>query len=190
MAIIMDFETTGLTKAMVADLDKQPKAIEFAAIKLNDDTLEEVDRLDFLINPGERIEPHITKITGIETKDVIDKPNFKYYYPQLVNFFFGEKYLFAHNIAYDVTILRFELQRIKMLTKFPFPPVQICTVNQTMKIKGFRLKLENLYEHLFGEIMQNAHRAMDDVEALTRCVKHLLITEEIKINKDYSHLTN
>lgn len=186
--LIFDFETTGLPLVMVADLNKQPKAIEFAAIKLNDETLEEVDRIEMLINPEQRITDQITKITGIENKSLIDKPTFKDYYPKLVNFFLGEKYLFAHNIAFDMNILRFELQRLKMLTKFPFPPVQVCTVNQTRKMNGYNLNLSKLHEQLFGEPFEGAHRAMVDVEALTRCVKKLLITEVIKLKNDYSHL--
>lgn len=186
----MDFETTGLPRAMVADLKLQPKAIEFAAIKLDDDTLEEVGRLEFLINPKEKITDQITKITGIKNEDLIDKTDFKTIYPKIVNFFFAEKYLFAHNISFDVNILRFELQRLGALTKFPFPPIQICTMNQTKKIKGKAMNQGLLYEHLFGEIMPNAHRAMDDVTALTRIVKELLKTQVIKINKDYSHLTS
>lgn len=186
--IIFDFETTGLPLAMVADLNKQPRATEFAAIKLDDNTLQEVDRMEMLINPKIRISDSLVKKIGIRNEDVIDKPEFSYFYPKLVSFFLGEKYLFAHNISFDMNILRFELQRLKMLTKFPFPPVQICTMNQTKKLINKTLNLNALHEHLFGEPFEGAHRAIVDVEALTRCVKKLLIKEEIKIKNDYSKL--
>lgn len=186
--LIFDFETTGLPLAMVADLNKQPRATEFAAIKLDDNTLEEIDRMEMLINPKIRISDDLVKKIGIKNEDVIDKPEFSFYYPKLAGFFLGEKYLFAHNIAFDMNILRFELQRLKMLTKFPFPPVQVCTMNQSKRICNKVLNLNALHENLFGEPFEGAHRAMVDVEALTRCVKKLLITEVIKLKNDYSHL--
>jgi len=39
-------------------------------------------------------------------------------------------------------------------------------------LKGYRLKLAQLYEHLFGETFPDAHRARNDVQALRRiCVE-------------------
>lgn len=172
--IIFDTETTGLLKSSIVDLEQQPKIIEFAAIKLDDKTLEEVDRIEFLVNPGHALPAVITKITGIEDSDLKDVKPFVDYYEQLTNFFLGEKYLIAHNVAFDVGMLTTELSRIGRLTQFPWPPIQICTVNKTMTIKGYRLKLSILYSHLFGEEFKEAHRAMNDVMALVRCVKTLI----------------
>ncbi len=45
----------------------------------------------------------------------------------------------------------------------------ICTVESTEHIKGFRLTLTKLHEHLFGEAFPSAHRAENDVRPLTRC---------------------
>jgi DNA polymerase III epsilon subunit-like protein len=179
--IIFDFETTGLDKANVVNVSQQPKAIEFAAIKLDDKTLEEKDRCNFLINPNERLDPKITKLTGIKDSDLIDQKPFSYYYPRITQMFFGEKYAVAHNVAFDINILKYELIRIGKLTQFPFSPIHICTVNQTFKIRNYRLKLSDLYSHLFGEIMPKGHRAIVDVEALTRITKELISTNFIKI---------
>ena len=181
--IILDFETTGFLAANVAPLSQQPKAIEFAAIKLDDKTLEEVGRLDFLINPKMPIPAGSSKVNNIFDKDVIDQPEFSHFYPQLAMFFLGEKYVFAHNLSFDMSILRLELQRLGRLTQFPWPPVQICTVNQTKKIKGFRMSLSVLYEHLFGELAPKGHRAMVDVETLTRCVIELVNKDIIKLKR-------
>lgn len=184
--IIFDFETDGFLQASVVDLKAQPKATEFAAIKLCDEALKrfeykEVDRLTFLINPKRPLPKKITELTGIKDEDLVDQPEFSHFFPQLVQFFFGEKYLIAHNIAFDMGIMRVELMRLGRLMQFPYPPIQICTVNQTIKMKGFRLKLGDLYQHLFGEPMKQAHRAMIDVEHLAKIVVELVKTGVIKL---------
>jgi DNA polymerase III alpha subunit (gram-positive type) len=179
--IIFDTETTGLLKANIVDLDKQPKIIELAAIKLDDKTLEEVDRIEFLVNPKESLEKIITKITGLTDNKLKDAKTFEYHYEKLADFFLGEKYLLAHNIAFDMGMLKNDLARIGRLTQFPYPPIQICTVVQTFQIKGYRLNLSKMHQHLFGEDFPEAHRAMNDVEALTRCVKNLINNQIIKL---------
>jgi DNA polymerase III epsilon subunit-like protein len=73
----------------------------------------------------------------------------------------------------------YELVRLGLHRKFPWPPRHICTVESTMQIKGHRLHLANLHEHLFGEKFAGAHRAMVDVEALTRCFIKLVQDGEI-----------
>jgi DNA polymerase III epsilon subunit-like protein len=179
--IIFDTETTGLLKQEILDLDKQPKIIEFAAIKLDDSTLEEKERIEFLINTNQEIPQIITKITGLRTDDFKDAFSFEHHFQKLAEFFIGEKYLIAHNLAFDVGMLRVDLERIGKLTNFPFPPIQICTVQSTFQIKGYRLNLTNLYQHLFNDTFPEAHRAMRDVEALTKCVKNLINNQIIKL---------
>lgn len=178
--IIFDTETTGLINASIVDLDKQPKIIEFAAIKLCDKTLQEVDRIEFLVQPNFALPAVITKITGLTDAKLKDAKTFEHHYPALADFFLGERILIAHNIAFDMGMLKNDLARIGRATQFPYPPNQVCTVNKTLQIKGYRLKLGALHSHLFGEDFPEAHRAMVDVEALTRCVKKLILTEQLK----------
>jgi DNA polymerase III epsilon subunit-like protein len=169
----MDFETTGLLNPEGSPLSSQPKALEFAAIKLDDD-LNELERMQFFSNPQCTIDDFITKLTGLRNSDVDDKPVFSYYYPQLCDFFCGCKTLIAHNLTFDATILRHELERIGKQYCFPWPFKQICTVEKTLHIHGYRLKLTLLHKELLGEPHENgAHRAMADVEALVSCVKKL-----------------
>jgi DNA polymerase III epsilon subunit-like protein len=179
--IIFDTETTGLPKSSIVDLDKQPKIIEFAAIKLNDETLEEVERLEFLVNPKEKLEPIIKKITGLTDSDLENEKPFTAYYGQLAKFFLGEKYCIAHNLEFDMNLLKFELMRIGRETQFPYCPGQICTVNKTLHLNNYRLSLSKLYKYLFNQEMKEAHRAMVDVEHLTKCVKELIKREIIRI---------
>jgi len=78
--ILFDTETTGFPKYVDVDLEKQPKIIDFAAIKLDDNTLEEVDRIEFLCNPQEKLDEKIKEITKLTDKDLEDKQSFESYY--------------------------------------------------------------------------------------------------------------
>jgi len=171
--IVFDPETTGLVEPEAIPLKKQPQIIEFAAIKLDNETLEEVERFQFLCNPGKELPPQIVKITGINDRMLKGKPSFAHYYNDLVKFFLGEDQLVAHNCSFDVDLMRFELMRMGKLLQFPWPPTHLCTVEKTMPIKGNRLSLTKLHEYLFDKPFPSAHRAMVDVEALTRCVIEL-----------------
>lgn len=179
--IIFDVETTGLLKSSIVDLENQPKIIEFAAIKLDDKTLEELDRIEFLVNPQESLSKEIIKITGLTDDKLRTQKQFLHYYPELVNFFLGERTLIAHNISFDIGMLRNDLARIGRLTQFPYPPNQVCTVIATNKIRGYRLKLGVMYKHFFGEDFKEAHTAMGDVKALTKCVKEMIKQEIIEL---------
>lgn len=172
--LVIDTETTKLKLASLADLGKQPKLIEFAAIKLDDETLEEVDRLVSFINPQEPISEEITKITKITDDMVAEAPTFAEFLPRIIEFFMGERVLVAHNLMFDVDVLKYELRRLEREHKFPWCPNWICTVEESMTINGHRMKQGDLYEHYFGEEFDGAHRAEVDTEALVRIVKAMI----------------
>src|SRR5579862_397036 len=149
--IIFDTETTNLTAPEAAPIDQQPHIVEFAGIKLDDKTLKEISRFEFLCNPRVPIPPDAVKITGITDAMVFKKPPFTAFFNPLVEFFFGERYAVAHNCAFDITVMRHELERLGRITAFPWPVVQICTVELTVNIKGHRLGLGDLHEILTGK---------------------------------------
>lgn len=170
--IVFDTETTGLVKNESLPLDKQPKIIEFGAIKVDSD-LKEIDRIEFLVNPGEKLEPIITKITGIKDSDLKDESPFVEYYGALCNFFLGEDTMAAHNLPFDRSLLLFELQRIGKQYQFPWPSYHICTVERTTSITGKYMKLEALYQHYFKEDPKQTHRAIEDVELLLKVMRKM-----------------
>lgn len=171
--IIFDTETTGLTVPDIPEaLDRQPKIIEFAAIKVNN-SLQEVDRLDFLCNPQEKLTPTIVKVTGINDSMLLEKMPFKYHYQQVHDFFQGEDEMIAHNVMFDYHVMKAEMERLGKYDEFPWPEKKTCTVEQTFHFFNKRLSLANLHLHLFGEKHKEAHRAMADVEATVRCVVEL-----------------
>lgn len=169
--IVYDTETTGLPAPDGVPLASQPKIIEFAAIKLDQDLIE-IGRMEFLANPGHPLSDIIVKITGITDDMLKDKPSFSANMENLCDFFLGTQSVIAHNAKFDLALLKFELARLDRVTSFPWPPKQICTIEKTMHLEGYRLNLGKLYKKATGkEHMKNAHRAMADVEALTECVR-------------------
>ena len=169
--IVFDTETTDLTLPTAADLKDQPHIIEFAAIKLCDQTLEEIERIEFLCHPGCMITEEITKITGITNEMLEGKPLFSEYYYELCGFFLGESRLVAHNLEFDKSMLKFELMRIDKLLAFPWPFNQRCTVEASYHLHNKRLNLTNLHKEATGKEFAGAHRAIVDVEALCTCVR-------------------
>jgi DNA polymerase III alpha subunit (gram-positive type) len=172
-AIIFDTETTGLVKPLATPLDDQPQIIEFAAIKVDFDTLEEVDRLEFLVHPGRTLPEEIIKITGITDEMLSDALPFVAHIDPLSKFFLGAQTLIAHNLSFDTSLLRFDLMRNGCEFKFPWCPTQICTVEASFSIRNKRMRLCQLHELAEGAEHKDAHRAMADVEALVRVVKYL-----------------
>jgi|TARA_A100000172_G_scaffold78052_1_gene63129 ATP-dependent DNA helicase DinG len=169
--IVFDLETTGLPKAEGSDLDLQPRIIEFGAIRFTDGTFEEYDRLEFMCNPGHELDPKITKITGITDEDLKDKKPFVAHYKDLCKFFLGEGSMAAHNLPFDRKILRFELERLDKVTKFPWPMDHICTVEVGQSVWGKMRKLGDIYEEIMGKKIEGAHRSLNDVEATIEIIK-------------------
>lgn len=172
--IFFDTETTSLITNTVMPLKQQPKIIEFAAMKVDNQTLEILDEFEQLINPGEPISDEVTKITSITNEMLEDQPTFPLVYPKLVDFFLGQQTMVAHNLGFDRSILEFELQRIDCLTKFPWPSHHICSIEITEHLQGKRLSLTNLHKHLFDVEQAEAHRAMPDVRTMFRCYRELI----------------
>lgn len=178
--IAFDTETSGLLKPEENDMDQQPHIFEFAALKFDEDG-KELDSMCVYINPGIDVPAVITKITGIKRDTLAGKPSFVGYYKQIADFFVGVHILTAHNLAFDREMLANELIRIDQILKFPWPPIQICTVREAKKVYGYRLNLTNLHKELFGTDFKDAHTAMADVLAQKKCFLEMVNRGIIKL---------
>lgn len=172
--LVFDTETTGLVEPTATPLDKQPYIIEFGAIKLDSKTLKEVGRLSFLVKPPIPLQAKITEITGLRDKDLEKAMPFARHVMEVSNFFLGEDTIVAHNCPFDMSLLKFELMRLDRQFRFPWPPNQICTAEISMGInKGKRMRLLEMYKWATGKVLDQKHRAIDDVEALIEVIKKL-----------------
>ena len=171
--IFMDTETTALLAVEAADLEQQPYIVEIACVKTNI-FLDKPEVFSQLIKPPIRIPGEVINIHHITNEDVAYKKPFAGYYKQLASFFMGATHLIGHNLQFDKRVLENELKRINKVTSFPWPPNNICTVEEIMKIKGHRMSLGDLHEELFGVRFIEAHRAEADTMALVRVFKEMI----------------
>jgi DNA polymerase III epsilon subunit-like protein len=167
MAVI-DWETSGLPLHPSAELVKQPRAIEFGGVVV-DENGNELDELEFMCNPGFAIEEIITKITGITRGDLYDKPRIGEHLPRLRKFFEGVDVLCAHNLPFDSTIMWIELRHAG-IKDWPWPRYNICTAQLYTELYGYRPKLQELYFDVIGKEFAQEHRALSDVRALAEVV--------------------
>ena len=175
--ILLDTETTGLIQNGVIPLSQQPYIFEFAAIALDDLTLEEHDGLHFVCKPPIPLPEKSKQISGVTDDHVKDAKPFSAFFKQLVSFFLGEETMVAHNCAFDSGMLRLELERLGKQYQFPWPPRQLCTLELTRHIRHKFLKQTELYEIMLGTAPAQTHRALDDVRQLADIVRALRAKE-------------
>lgn len=169
-ALIFDTETTGLISNHSIKIDKQPELTEFYGAVVDLASGQLLSDLDLLIKPSQPISAEITKITGLTDADVAGCPSFRECSGPIMDMLHSCSPAIAHNAAFDKEMLDLEAERIGY--KIGWQRV-ICTVEQTIHIKGFRLNLSGLHQELFGEGFKDAHRAKPDTQALIRCCVEL-----------------
>lgn len=176
-AVLFDTETTGLIDNRTVGLERQPHVIEFYGCVADLKKGKVLKELEFLIQPPKLslITDIITKITTITPETVKDAPVMGVVADKIFKFLEGAPVVIAHNLSFDLEMMDIEAQRLDR--KIKWPKQRLCTVEQTVHLKGFRLNLSNLHQHLFGEKFDGAHRAKVDVMALLRCCTELVKRE-------------
>ena len=102
-AIILDFETTGLSP------DCGDRTIEVGAVVVEDGAI--VDRFQSLMNPGMRVSGFIESYTGITNQMLNTAPTVTEVMRRLAGFI-GRHPLVAHNASFDRRFLDAEFARI------------------------------------------------------------------------------
>lgn len=165
--LLFDTETTNLIHNSLQPLNKQPKILELFCLVLDDEDWSEVEAYHTYLDPGIPVPEKVTQITGITDEKVKGQPTFGQKWQEIDSLIQRTDAVVAHNLSYDMSIVNFECQRIG--AEPVWPSVRVCTVEATEWIKGHRLNLTALHEHLFGEAFEKAHSAENDVRAMARC---------------------
>ncbi len=203
MYLIFDTETTGLPKrwnAPVSDVDNWPRCVQLAW-QLHDEDGKLIEHQDFIITPdGYNIPFDAEKIHGISTElaQQQGKP-LKEVLAIFEEALQKTKFLVGQNLKFDLNILGAEFHRLKKQNPLPnYPVLDTCTETTANLCKlpggrGGRYKLPTLtelHQHLFNQPFAEAHNAIADVEATTRCFLELIrrqvyTAEELDVTPDY-----
>jgi DNA polymerase-3 subunit epsilon len=119
-----------------------------------------INSFQSLVNPGRRIPPFITKLTGISQEMVLDAPLAREVIPDFLQFI-DDAILVGHNLGFDLNFLTHEAQ----LLGLPFPLDGLDTIPLARRfLPGLkRFKLDVVAQHLKIP-PRTRHRALGDAE--------------------------
>jgi len=162
MYAIIDVETTGGSPA-------QDRIIEIAVFIFDGERV--VDQFSSLVNPHKKIDPYVTKLTGISDKMVVNAPSFKDLNQKVLAFLSPENIFVAHNVKFDYGMVRMEFKRMGM----DFTRKQIDTVTLARKVlPGFNSYSLGVLCDSLGIKVENRHRAHGDAEATVKLLDIIL----------------
>lgn len=163
--VVVDLETTGGSHAT-------DRITEIGAVKVR--AGEVLAEFGTLVDPGIRIPPTITVLTGITTSMVLGAPSIGEVLPSFLEFARGAV-LVAHNASFDVGFLRSNAQRLDL--SWPRPVVVVDTVRLARRVvsrdEAPNHKLASL-ARLFGSATAPNHRALTDARATVDVLHGLL----------------
>lgn len=161
MYAILDIETTG-------GKFNEEGITEIAVYKY--DGQQVVDQLSSLVNPQREIQPFVERLTGINSKMLVNAPKFFELAKRIVEITEG-CVIVAHNAEFDYRILQTEFRRLG----YAFESKSLCTVALSQKLlpDAESYKLGNLVRSL-GIPITDRHRAHGDALATLELFKLLL----------------
>lgn len=165
--IIFDTETTGL--------EVDAKVIQFSGVlyEKDGDSLKEIDNIDIFINPEEKLDPKITKITGITDDDLKYAMKEKDAFERISEFMSKADLYAAYNAPFDLEKLKYMARRCdKPELNLKTIDVLVMAKNMLLDIKNH--KLQTVTEELVPNYKTDYHNALSDVRATGRCLEELV----------------
>lgn len=174
--VVFDLETTGFSK-------KDDRIIEIGAVKIKNGHV--VDNFSILCNPGIRngrqifVNAKITDLTGIKNSDLKDKPLESDAIQEFSDWLsdMEDCVAVAHNGAnFDIPFLKAQCRRLNI-------PFQFNSIVDTVRIaKSLNMVEDGLITNnkqptlaQYFNIEYEAHRAVNDCQALQKIYKNLLV---------------
>jgi len=203
MYLIFDTETTGLPKnynAPITDTNNWPRCVQIAW-QLHDKWGNLIENKDFIVQPdgftipfeSERIHgisTQLAKEKGLPLKEVLELFNEAL---EKTHFVIGQ------NVSFDLNVMGAEFYRAGIETELNKKPILDTCTETTAQLcqlpggRGGKFKfptLTELHQHLFDSPFSEAHNAVADVEATTRCFlelvrKQVFTPAELHSNPEY-----
>ena len=169
--IVLDLETTGLDC-------KKDKIIEFAAIKI-DENFNEIDRLNFFINPEIKVSNEVIKLTWIPQETLDKSLVFKDRINEIKEFLEWDRTIIWHNIQFDIWFLQeyWFLKKNNFLDTFVLSSIFLEKQDSyALEVLSDKLKIEHEFKH----------RAIWDVLA-NRKLFEIIVWEIKKLNPETSN---
>jgi DNA polymerase-3 subunit epsilon len=160
--VVLDVESTGVW------IEKD-KIIEVALLKYKPDGSKEV--LHTKVNPGMAIPAHITELTGISDRDVMDCPNFKSLSRQVANFLENSDFGGYNIERFDLPLLQRELSDAGIA--FAWDDRKIYDAQKVYRLNEKR-DLSAAYQFYCGKDLVGAHSALADSEAV-----YAILTQQV-----------
>ena len=175
----IDTETTGLIESRLMRLELQPHVIQFAGVVVDLDGGKILDELELMIKPPrlDLVTKKITDLTGITREMLAQARPFSAYAEDVYNLIESAPCVAAHNLTFDAAMIDLEGERIGK--KVEWPERRICTVEQSVHLKGYNPDLTTLHQFLLGDKFEMAHTAGADVRALVACLVEMRRREMI-----------
>ncbi|HET7757214.1 MAG TPA: exonuclease domain-containing protein, partial [Steroidobacteraceae bacterium] len=146
------------------------RIVEIGAVRLQG--FEEVGTYEQLVDPGVPVPITITRITGIETRDVRGRPRIGRVLPRFLEFAEGAV-LVAHNARFDVGFVDAELSRLEA-RRLAAPVIDtVALARRLLEGRVPRMNLGTLAER-FDTDVRPCHRALPDAQATAEVLVHLL----------------
>lgn len=154
---IIDFETNGLMP------NQGGRALEVAAVLVQDNRI--VGSWQSLMNPGVRVPPFVTSLTGITPLMVRSAPPPEQVMAEIADFV-GDATLVAHNASFDRKFWQYEMARIGVESRHEF----LCTVLIARRLYPWapNHRLATLVELHNIPVDGRHHRALADASMTAR----------------------
>lgn len=172
MYAIVDIETTGS--------HPQDNGITEIAILLHNGEKVE-DRFETLINPGRRIPPYVSQLTGITDQMTSTAPGFQEVAEKIYHLLQNRIFI-AHNVNFDYSFVKYHLRT----AGYEWMPKKLCT------LKLSRKAFPDLHKYGLGHIcraldipVENRHRAGGDAAATAILFDKILETGGEKLIRDF-----
>ena len=156
-AIILDFETTGLSP------NCGDRVIEIGAVVVEDGHI--IDRFQSLMNPGMRISGFIESYTGITNQMLRTAPSIAEVMRRFAGFM-GRHPLVAHNASFDRRFLDAELSRVghtrrqevactMLISRRVYPEAPSHTLESLVRYR--KLKTDGVHHRALADAEMTAH---------------------------------
>ena len=159
--IVLDIETTGLSFRI-------EKITEIGAVKVKNGEI--IDEFECLVNPEIPIPQRIVELTGITDDMVKNAETIDIVMPKFLEFI-GNLKLVAHNADFDIGFLKYnaEILGLNMNNEY----IDSLAVSRKLFPDFKKHKLGIIAEKL-GIVVENAHRALDDVITLVKVFNKMI----------------